>query len=283
MRSNNELTLMAVHAHPDDEASSTGGVLARYSRDGVNTIVVTCTNGALGDAPGGIKPDDPSFDEELVIATRRRELDASCALLGVRHLERLDYQDSGMMGWPANSAPGAFWQMSIEEAAKPLVGLMEQYRPQVVITYDSNGSYGHPDHIQAHRITLHATEVTGIPDKLYYPVIPRSAWREFAPLLRAAGLDDGDEAGEEAGDGGTTREEEFGTPDELITTQVDCHEFVGTKYAALAAHASQTDQSFFMKLPIDLFNRIFGLESFIRHLDRTGEPTPETDLFAGIG
>jgi LmbE family N-acetylglucosaminyl deacetylase len=282
MRANNELTLMAVHAHPDDEASSTGGVLARYSRDGVNTIVVTCTNGALGDAPGGIKPDDPSFDEALVIATRRRELDASCALLGVRHLERLDYQDSGMMGWPSNSAPGAFWQMNIEEAAKPLVGLMEQYRPQVVITYDSNGSYGHPDHIQAHRITLHATEVTGIPDKLYYPVIPRSAWREFAPLLRAAGLDD-DEAGDEASEGGSSREEEFGTPDELITTQVDCHEFVGTKYAALAAHASQTDQSFFMKLPIDLFNRIFGLESFIRHLDRTGAPTPETDLFTGIG
>jgi LmbE family N-acetylglucosaminyl deacetylase len=281
MQSNSGLTLMAVHAHPDDEASSTGGVLARYSRDGVNTVVVTCTNGALGDAPGGIKPDDPSFDEELVIATRRRELDASCALLGVRHLERLDYQDSGMMGWPSNSAPGSFWQMSIEEAAKPLIELMERYRPQVVITYDSNGSYGHPDHIQAHRITLHATEVTGIPDKLYYPVIPRSAWREFAPLLRAAGLDDGDDG--DNGDVESTREEEFGTPDELITTQVDCHEFVSTKYAALAAHASQTDQSFFMKLPIDLFNRIFGIESFIRHLDRTGIATPETDLFGGVG
>ena len=276
MRSNSELTLMAVHAHPDDEASSTGGVLARYSRDGVNTIVVTCTNGALGDAPGGIKPDDPAFDEELVIATRRRELDASCKILGVRHLELLNYQDSGMMGWPSNSAPGAFWQMGIEEAAKPLIGLMERYQPQVVITYDSNGSYGHPDHIQAHRIALHATEVTGIPDKLYFPVIPRSAWREFAPLLRAAGLDDGDSDAE------STREEEFGTPDELITTRIDCNEFVATKRAALAAHASQTDQSFFMKLPGDLFDRIFGSESFIRHLDRTGVSTPETDLFVGI-
>jgi LmbE family N-acetylglucosaminyl deacetylase len=276
MRSNGELTLMAVHAHPDDEASSTGGVLARYSRDGVTTIVVTCTNGALGDAPGGIKPDDPAFDEELVIATRRRELDASCAILGVRHLELLNYQDSGMMGWPSNSAPGAFWQMGIEEAAKPLIGLMERYRPQVVITYDSNGSYGHPDHIQAHRITLHATEVTGIPDKLYFPVIPRSAWREFAPLLRAAGLDGGD------GDAESAPEEEFGTPDELITTRIDCDEFVATKRAALAAHASQTEQSFFMKLPGDLFDRIFGTESFIRHLDRTGLATPETDLFVGI-
>jgi LmbE family N-acetylglucosaminyl deacetylase len=276
MRSNSELTLMAVHAHPDDEASSTGGVLARYSRDGVNTIVVTCTNGALGDAPGGIKPDDAAFDEELVIATRRRELDASCALLGVRHLELLNYQDSGMMGWPSNSAPHAFWQMGIEEAAKPLIELMERYQPQVVITYDSNGSYGHPDHIQAHRITLHSTEVSGIPDKLYFPVIPRSAWREFAPLLRAAGLDVGD------GDEESASDEEFGTPDELITTQVDCNEFVGTKRAALAAHASQTDQSFFMKLPGDLFDRIFGTESFIRHLDRTGVVTPETDLFVGI-
>jgi LmbE family N-acetylglucosaminyl deacetylase len=278
MASNSELTLMAVHAHPDDEASSTGGVLARYSREGVNTIVVTCTNGALGDAPGGIKPDDPAFDEQLVIATRRRELDASSALLGVRHLELLNYQDSGMMGWPSNSAPDAFWQMGIAEAAKPLVELMERYQPQVVVTYDSNGSYGHPDHIQAHRITLHATEVTGIPDKLYFPVIPRSAWREFAPLLRAAGLDEGDSDG----DGDSSSEEEFGTEDELITTRVDCNEFVATKRAALAAHASQTDQSFFMKLPGDLFDRIFGTESFIRHLDRTGATTPETDLFAGI-
>jgi LmbE family N-acetylglucosaminyl deacetylase len=275
MRSNSELTLMAVHAHPDDEASSTGGVLARYSRDGVNTVVVTCTNGALGDAPGGIKPDDPEFDEELVIATRRRELEASCELLGVRHLELLNYRDSGMMGWPSNTAEGAFWQMGIEEAARPLVELMELYRPQVVITYDSNGSYGHPDHIQAHRITLHAAELTGVPDKLYFPVIPRSAWREFAPLLRAAGLDD--EKTEES-----SSEEEFGIPDELITTQIDCQEFVGTKYAALAAHGSQTDQSFFMKLPHDLFDRIFGTESFIRHLDRTGVPTPETELFVGI-
>jgi LmbE family N-acetylglucosaminyl deacetylase len=180
-----------------------------------------------------------------------------------------------MMGWPSNTTEGAFWQMGIEEAARPLVELMERYRPQVVITYDSNGSYGHPDHIQAHRITLHAAEVTGVPDKLYFPVIPRSAWREFAPLLRAAGLDD--EETEESGS-----EEEFGTPDELITTQIDCEEFVGTKYAALAAHASQTDQSFFMKLPHDLFDQIFGTESFIRHLDRTGVTTPETDLFVGI-
>jgi LmbE family N-acetylglucosaminyl deacetylase len=277
---------MAVHAHPDDEASSTGGVLARYARDGMNTVVVTCTNGALGDAPGGIKPDDAAFDEALVIATRRRELDESCALLGVGHLELLNYRDSGMMGWPSNSAPDAFWQMSIEEAAKPLIELMERYRPQVVITYDSNGSYGHPDHIQAHRITLHATEVTGIPDKLYFPVIPRSAWREFAPLLRAAGLDDDNASdagdGSDAGSGATAAEEEFGTPDELITTQIDCNEFVSTKYAALAAHASQTDQSFFMKLPVDLFNRIFGIESFIRHLDRTGVVIPESDLFVGI-
>jgi LmbE family N-acetylglucosaminyl deacetylase len=277
MRSNSELTLMAVHAHPDDEASSTGGVLARYSRDGVNTVVVTCTNGALGDAPGGIKPDDPAFDEELVIATRRRELEASCELLGVRHLELLNYRDSGMMGWPSNTAEGAFWQMGIEEAARPLVELMELYRPNVVITYDSNGSYGHPDHIQAHRITLHAAEVTGIPDKLYFPVIPRSSWREFAPLLREAGLEDDNADATETG-----TDEEFGTPDELITTRVDCEEFVATKYAALAAHASQTDQSFFMKLPQGLFDRIFGTESFIRHLDRTGVLIPETDLFVGI-
>jgi len=274
MAEDTELTLMAVHAHPDDEASSTGGVLARYSRDGVNTVVVTCTDGSLGDAPGGIKPDEPGFDAAVVVETRRRELEASCALLGVRHLERLGYKDSGMMGWPSNASAGAFWQMSVEDASAPLIALMEQYRPQVVVTYDSNGSYGHPDHIQAHRITMHAAEVTAIPDKLYFPVIPRSSWRKFAPMIRAAGLDESDDVNDDV--------EEFGTPDELITTKVDCEAFVQTKYAALAAHASQTDQSFFMKLPDGLFDQIFGVESFIRHLDRTGEPVPEADLFAGL-
>ena len=264
---------MAVHAHPDDEASSTGGVLARYAAEGMKTVVVTCTNGAMGDAPGGIKPADAGFDEDLVASIRDDELRSSCAILGVHDLELLHYQDSGMMGWPQNEAPNAFWQMSVEDAAEPLIALMEHHRPDVVVTYDANGSYGHPDHIQAHRIAVHACEITGIPRKIYFTAIPRSAFRDLSAAMRAAGMSFGDP--DEEG-------HEFGTPDEIITTKVDCSGVVRKKYAALHAHSSQTADSFFLKLPGAIFDEIFAYESFVRHLDRTNSAVPESDLFTGL-
>src|SRR3974390_2308117 len=110
------LTLMAVHAHPDDEATSTGGVLARYSAEGATTVLVTCTNGELGDTPDGVKPGDDGHDTEHIVALRRRELEESCAVLGVTHLELLGYHDSGMEGWPQNDAPEAFWQADVDQA-----------------------------------------------------------------------------------------------------------------------------------------------------------------------
>ncbi len=103
------LTLMAVHAHPDDEATGTGGILARYAAEGIQTVLVTCTDGRCGDAPGGIKPGEPGHDPAAVVSLRERELIASCQVLQVNHLELFNYHDSGMMGWPDNHAPGAFW------------------------------------------------------------------------------------------------------------------------------------------------------------------------------
>src|SRR5580704_4895881 len=152
------LTLMAVHAHPDDEALGTGGILARYADEGVRVVLVTCTNGELGDAPGGIKPEDPAHDENVVVPLRRAELEASCDVLGVSHLELLGYHDSGMEGWPQNEAPDAFWNTPVEVAAHKLADLMRIYQPQVVVTYDETGFYGHPDHIQAFRVSPAATE-----------------------------------------------------------------------------------------------------------------------------
>src|SRR5215471_14215846 len=111
------LTLMAVHAHPDDEAISTGGILAKYSAEGVRTVLVTCTNGELGDGPGGVKPGEDGHDEAEVAASRRRELEASCRALGVAHLEMLGYHDSGMEGWDANSATEAFANVPVDVAA----------------------------------------------------------------------------------------------------------------------------------------------------------------------
>src|SRR5579862_3080487 len=113
------LTLMCVHAHPDDEAISTGGVLARYGDEGIRTVLVTCTNGELGDGPSGEKPGEPGHDVDEVVAMRRRELADSCAILGINSLELLGFHDSGMMGWPQNEAPESFWNTPVDDAAEP--------------------------------------------------------------------------------------------------------------------------------------------------------------------
>src|ERR1700722_19521818 len=103
------LTLMAVHAHPDDEATGTGGLLAKCAAEGIRTVLVTCTDGECGDGPGGVKPGEPGHDPAAVAAVRKTELEASCRVLKISDLEMLGYADSGMMGWPQNEAPGSFW------------------------------------------------------------------------------------------------------------------------------------------------------------------------------
>jgi LmbE family N-acetylglucosaminyl deacetylase len=265
-----DLTLMAVHAHPDDESIGTGGTLALYSAKGVRTVLVTCTNGELGDGPGGVKPGEPGHEEGEVVPMRLRELESSCEILGVRHLELLGYRDSGMMGWPQNSDPGTFWNTPVAEAAAPLAELMRRYRPQVVITYDSNGFYGHPDHIQAHRITLAAVEATGIPSKLYNPAVPRSAFAQLGERLRELGVD--------PPAGG----QDISTPDEQISAYIDCSSVAELKFRSLQAHASQSENIFFLKMGAEVFAQALSREAYVRALDATGAPTPESDLFAGI-
>src|ERR1700760_535929 len=137
------LTLMAVHAHPDDEATGTGGVLAKAAAEGIRTVLVTCTDGRCGDGPGGVKPGEPGHDPDAVAALRRTELEASRRVLGVTDLELLGYRDSGMMGWSGNTAPGAFWTTPVEVAAARLAALMDRFRPDVVVTYDANGFFRH--------------------------------------------------------------------------------------------------------------------------------------------
>ncbi len=263
---------MAVHAHPDDEATSTGGLLARCADEGVSTVLVTCTNGELGDAPDGTKPGDEGHDEAAVAALRLDELRESCAILDITHLELLGYHDSGMEGWPQNDAPGCFWQTPLDEPAARLAALMETYRPEVVVTYDANGFYGHPDHIQAHRITMEAARRTSIPDKLYFPTFPRSSVGAFSKMLEAAGIEPPDGVNPDT----------FGTPDEEITTFLDCSSSVERKFDALAAHASQSENVFFLRLGREFFATMFAREHYLRILDRTGAPTPEDDLFAGL-
>ena len=268
-----ELTLMAVHAHPDDEATSTGGILAKYAAEGIRTVLVTCTNGELGDGREATKPGDSGHDEAWVVSKRRAELEKSCEILQVSSLEMLGYRDSGMMGWPQNDAKGSFWTTPVAEPAARLSELLERYRPQVVVTYDANGFYGHPDHIQAHRITVAALEATPVAGKLYFPAIAKSAMASFLEVVQSAGMEDID-AGEEDWD--------MGVDDELIAAIVDCTDYTRQQFAALAAHESQSDGTFFLRLGFDLFSKLMGVETFVRAFDKTGAPVPEDDLFAGF-
>ena len=267
-----QLTLMAVHAHPDDEVLSTGGVLAAAAAEGIRTVLVTCTNGEQGDGPGGIKPGEPGHDGARVRELRLEELRQSVSLLGISDVELLGYPDSGMEGWAANEHPEVFANIPLEESAGRLAELMERYRPDVVVTYDENGNYGHPDHIQAHRITVAAIEKTGIPAKFYHTAIPRTRMAELFEYLRSTGTDMGD----------FEPPEDFGTPDELITTVVDVSAHVTRKRKALEAHASQGDNIFFLRMPEEGQQRVFGQESFVRQFSKVPAPDHEDDLFAGL-
>ncbi|WP_405662803.1 PIG-L family deacetylase [Streptomyces sp. RK9] len=275
------LTLMAVHAHPDDEATGTGGILARYAAEGIRTVLVTCTDGGCGDGAEGAKPGDPGHDPAAVVAMRRRELQESCDVLKVSDLETLDYADSGMMGWPSNDAPGSFWQTPVAEGAARLADLIRHYRPDVVVTYDENGFYGHPDHIQAHRITMAALEMTDLTPKVYWTTMPHSTMQRFEEVLRE--LDDNaPESQPEPDPAEAAALAEIGLPDDEIRTWVDTTAFSDQKFDALAAHASQGENIFFLKMGKERFGELMGMETFVRVQDATGTALPENDLFAGL-
>ena len=275
---------MAVHAHPDDESNSTGGTLARYSAEGVRTVLVTCTNGEFGDAPGHIKPGEDGHDPDDVARIRLVELEQATASLGVTDVEVLGYRDSGMEGWPQNDHPDAFHAQPDDVVVARLVDLMERYRPDVVVTYFDNSGYNHPDHRKAHDITRAAVDVTGIPRKLYLIARPRSYREHMREVAARHGVEmpqlpqppppDPDEP--------EAPPRPFGVDDAMITTHIDASGYADRKLAALSAHQSQLEGSFFLRFPDDAFAEVFGVETFIRDLDTTGAPLPEDDLFAGL-
>lgn len=271
------LTLMAVHAHPDDEASSTGGVLAKYSDQGVRTIVVTCTNGEFGDSPGGIKPGADGHDEAAVAEIRLAELRQSVKILGVTELELLGYHDSGMPDWDYKDRPDAFCNVPVDGVAERIGALIERYRPQVVVTYDDKGMYQHPDHVHAALAAQAAVAASSIPAKLYLTAMRRGDWSKIWDALR--------ELGEDVPDFSDTPPEVLRQMDEAeqrITTTVDIQPVLERKRDALMAHSSQIQESWFSKIPPEIAAQAFGRESFIRAADTTGAPVPESDLFAGL-
>ncbi len=272
-----QLTLMAVHAHPDDESSSTGGVLAKYADSGVRTVVVTCTNGEFGDTPDGVKPGEDGHEEQSVAQIRLAELRQACKHLAVTDLELLGYHDSGMPDWDYKDRPDAFCNVPQDEVAARIGALIERYRPQVVITYDDLGAYQHPDHLHASRCAQAAVAATGIPDKLYLTAMRRSDWRKLWDALREQGVEVPDVR---QIDEATLRQME--EREQRITTNVDIRSVLDRKRAALMSHASQIRESWFSKVPPEIGEQVFGRESFIRAMDKTGTPVPEDDLFAGI-
>jgi LmbE family N-acetylglucosaminyl deacetylase len=271
------LTMMAVHAHPDDEASSTGGVLATYSAQGIRTVVVTCTNGEFGDAPGGVKPGQEGHDEQAVAEQRLAELRKSCEILGVTDLELLGYHDSGMPDWEYKNRPDAFCNVPLADVAARITGLIERYRPQVLISYDNNGPYQHPDHVHASQAAQAAFADSGIPAKLYLSAMRGSEWRKIFQALREAGeeVPNWEDADPEMVRKGMESEQR-------ITTTIDIWPVLSRKRDALFAHSSQIQDSWFSKLPPEIAESAFGREYFIRASDSTGAPVPEDDLFAGL-
>src|SRR5262245_43063763 len=279
-----ELTLIAVHAHPDEESRSTGRTLARYSSEGVRTVLVTCTNGEFGDAPGKIKPDQEGHDPDDVARIRLNELKVATEALGVSHVETLGYRDSGMKGWPQNDDPRAFHHQPDDVVVPRILELIEQFRPEVVVTYYGATGYNHPDHLKAHDVTRLAVEQTDIVRKLYLIARPRSYRERMRAIAEEFGVEMPPRPEPPPPTEGMTPEapRPFGVDDELITTSVDATQYWAQKQAALAAHASQLEGSFFVRFPPEAFAKAFGIESFIREYDTTGAPTPEDDLFAGL-
>jgi len=265
--------LLLVHAHPDDESIGTGATIARYAAEGAQVTLVTCTRGELGEV---IPP------ELAYLATggdrlgeyRITELAAACAALGIGDQRFLGgpgrWRDSGMMGLPANDSPDCFWQADLATAAAELAKVIVDVRPQVVVTYDANGYYGHPDHIQAHRVTSDAIGMAASPEqgqpwqvaKFYATAMPRSvavaaSVDHFVPFV----------------------------PDEQVTTEIDGSAYLEAKTAAMRAHATQiTVDGDRFALSSGRWQPLLAREYYtlLKGASGAAHGTREHDLFAGL-
>lgn len=257
-------TLVCFHAHPDDECIITGGTMAKAAAKGHRVVLVVATRGEHGEVAEGFLEDG----EELW-HRRVRETHEAADILGAQRVEFLGYVDSGMMGTDENDELGSFWRADVEEAATRLAAILRDENAAVLTVYDDHGGYGHPDHIQVHRVGLRAAELAGTP-KVFQSTLNRDqiirGMRE-----RAEALPDGVEMPDfEAAT-------DFGSPESIITAAVDVTAYLEHKRKAMQAHASQIDeQSFFLQMPPDVFAHAFGTEWYIR--DGQGPGITETEL-----
>jgi LmbE family N-acetylglucosaminyl deacetylase len=265
-------TLVCVHAHPDDEAIFTSGISAHYAALGYSVVLVTCTNGRLGFDEHNRPGNEAGHDGGATTATRAAELQRSASLVGFTRLVTLGFEDSGMVGWPQNEDPRAFMNIDVDAVARTLAALFDEVGATVVVTYDENGFYGHPDHIMANVVTRRALDVARSPQRLYYPVVPRGSIKNFVERAEAQGVVLP----------AFILEADFGIADELVASTMDVNQYVGLKQEALRTHASQTDNADLVTMEPDVFALMFGTEWFQRAWSR-GESTGDaTDLFGGL-
>ncbi|MER6362094.1 N-acetyl-1-D-myo-inositol-2-amino-2-deoxy-alpha-D-glucopyranoside deacetylase [Kitasatospora sp. NPDC001527] len=284
--------LLLVHAHPDDESINNGATMARYAAEGARVTLVTCTLGEGGEViPPELAHLTADRDDTLG-AYRIGELTEAMAALGVSDVRFLGgpgrYRDSGMMGAPDNDAPDCFWRADVDEAAGRLVAVVREVRPQVLVTYDEQGGYGHPDHIQAHRVAMRAHELAADPAyrpelgpawriaKVYWNRVPRSVIvRGLAGTAAKAPFPGVAEPADVPGV----------VDDELVTTVLDGTAYAGRKAAAMAAHATQITvdpTGAFFALSNHLGQPLLTTEYYQLVRGQAGPRLPEDDLFAGL-
>ena len=274
-------TLVCFHAHPDDEAIATGGLMTLAKRDGHEVVLVLATRGEQGEPQPGVLNDGESLWERRVVETHQ-----AAEIMDLDRVEFLGYEDSGMIGEPTNENPLCFWQADVEEASQRLAAILREVDADVLTIYDSHGGYGHPDHIQVHRVGKRAAEIAGI-DRVFQSTMNRD--RIMKQMAENASIFENDVEGElegetveqmrkraEAADRG-----EFGSPETVITHAVDVADVVNVKKAAMAAHRSQIGpDSFFFKMPEAVFVAAFGTEWFIALESSRAEGEPfGTSLF----
>ena len=249
-------TIVSFHAHPDDEAIASGGTLARAAAAGHRVVLVFATRGELGEpVPGVLEP-----GEQLAMR-RSAECYTSAAALGAKRVEFLGFTDSGMMGEPSNDAPFCFWQADVEYAARTLAVLLDQEEPDVLTIYDDNGVYGHPDHIQVHRVGKRAGELSAVPVIAQGTVNRDWMQRGFRESGREGDIPPN-----------------MGKPESEITHRVEAVDFVGQKRESMRAHASQmAPDHFLLALPDAMFALGMGTEFYI--VDEPPSPAAAPELF----
>lgn len=275
-----ERSMLVVFAHPDDEAFGTGGTLAKYASAGVRTTLICATRGEVGEIS------DPELaTPDTLSSVREQELLCSAETLGIEEVIFLGYRDSGMIGTPDNEHPDAFMQANEEEVIAGLVGIMRRVKPQIVLTFEPNGGYGHPDHIAIHNHTVSAfhkaaQEDYGVElgeawraDRLIFTAIPKSFFVEMRSRLRALGEDTSD----------LDRFDETGIvwSDDQVDVEVDVSDVVDRKWSALQCHQTQFgSDNLFRRLPDEDAKALMSREYFAIAWPEISREEPGSDLFA---